>query len=175
MGIDVEKARKIVEEQRAKGGYDRYQFWQPGADLHERIKFLSEPRMIEQTEYGPLPVVDVERIDALNERRCMKLNKRQLGSAFGIVWTKDEKGNEMPKLDSSKAKFTPLTNKTLVMVCLGKVKSKKGRESYSFYIATEEEAAKQGVLSKLQQAKHDTVALTELQNAAQRFVGPGEE
>jgi len=175
MGIDIEKARKIVEEQRSKGGYDRYPFWQPGASLNERIKFLSEVRMIEQTDYGPLAVVDVERIDAKNERCCMKLSKRQLGGAFGVVWSKDEEGKETPTIDMSKARFTPLTGKTLVIACVGKVKSRKGRESYSFFIATEEEAAKQGLLPALQAAKHNTAALRQLQTLAPRFVTPGED
>jgi hypothetical protein len=138
MGIDTEKARKVVESTRG-AGYERYPFWQPPADLHEHVKFLSEPRTIE-TKHGPLEVVDVERPDEKAEKRCMNMSKVALVSQI--------------------KRHLPLAGKVLVIVGLGKPKDKK---YFDFYVADEAQAVKDGVVERLEQVKNMTMSRDDLE------------
>jgi len=139
MGIDTEKARKIVESSRG-AGYERYPFWQPPADLRERVTFLSEPRTID-TKHGPCDVIDVERPDQNGEKRCMNLTKKALSSKI--------------------QRLIPLKGKTLIIVGLGKPPEKK---YFDFYVADLEQAAKDGVVERLESVKNMTMSRDALES-----------
>jgi len=152
MGIDTEKARQVVESTRG-AGYERYPFWQPPADLRERITFLSEPRKID-TKHGPCDVVDVQRDvsydetgkpvkDSLTnapEKRCMNLTKKALTSKI--------------------LRLVPLKGKTLVIIGLGKPPEKK---YFDFYVGDLEQAAKDGVLERLEKVQNQTMSRGDLE------------
>jgi hypothetical protein len=145
LGINVDKAKEVVESSRG-AGYERYPFWQPPADLHEHVKFLSEPRTI-NTKHGPCDVVDVERPDQKSEKRCMNLTKVALTSQI--------------------KRHLPLAGKMLVIVGLGKPKDKK---YFDFYVADEAQAAKDGVVERLEKVQNQTISRGDLETYVSALV-----